>query len=288
MEASFSVPPLLCGGVLAIACFTLLIFGRRVISAVTGILVPIMSAAFLVLSLWILVIRREAILPALAAIVSDAFSPFAMGGGILGFLVSRGLRFGTIRGIISNEAGCGTSPTAHAASGAKSPVEQGLFGIVEVAVDTLLLCTVTALVVIIHADAAAPFANDPMIMTLRAYSAAAHGALWVEQALAIAILCFGFATLLCWAHYGTESLAFLLRNNKSAVQSTNASLVFCLIFCLFAVIGAVSAPALVWSLTDLVTSAMTLINTAILTIAFPSVKKATSDYFGKSYPLQKK
>ena len=87
-------------------------------------------------------------------------------------------------------------------------MEQGLFGILEVAVDTLLLCTVTALVVLIgHGNV--PFSDDPMTETLRAYSAAC-GLPWVENALAVAILCFGFATLLCWAHYGAESLTFLL------------------------------------------------------------------------------
>lgn len=285
MKTAFRVPPLLSGGILAILCLTLLIRGRRGISAVTGILVPLMSAAFLILSLGILTLRRNAVLPALATILSDAFSPLATGGGIVGFLLSRGLRFGTVRGIISNEAGCGTSPTAHAASEVESPVEQGLFGILEVAVDTLLLCTVTALVVLIgHGNA--PFSDDPMTETLRAYSAAC-GLPWVENALSVAILCFGFATLLCWAHYGAESLTFLLRNKKSAAQSDNAPLIFCLIFCLFAVIGAVSAPDLVWSLTDLVTAIMTLLNIAVLTAAFPTVKKATLDYFGTP-PCRKK
>ena len=282
METGFRIPPLLCGGILAILCLCLLIRGKRAITAVTSVLVPVMSAAFLLLSLAILVIRRDAILPALGTVFADAFHPLAVGGGVTGFLLSRGLRFGTIRGIISNEAGCGTSPTAHAASDAKSPVEQGLFGILEVFVDTILLCTVTALVVIIHYDAAASFASDAMVMTLRAYSACFGGAAWVEGLLAIAILCFGFATLLCWAHYGTESLTFILRALKKEKGPLSGSprLIFAVIFCLFAVVGAVSAPALVWSLTDLITGIMTLLNTAVLLLSHRQIGRVTAEYFG--------
>lgn len=280
MQNSFRIPPLLCGAVLAILCLCLLIRGKRAITAVTSVLVPVMSAAFLLLSLAVLVIRRDAILPAFGTILSDAFSPLAAGGGVTGFLLSRGLRFGTIRGIISNEAGCGTSPTAHAASDAKSPVEQGLFGVLEVFVDTVLLCTVTALVVIIGYDAAVPFASDPMVMTLRAYSACFGGAPWVERLLSVAILCFGFATLLCWAHYGTEALRFLLQNKKRVSLSTRAPLLFSVIFCLFAVVGSVSAPALVWSLTDLITGIMTLANTGVLLLSHRRIGRVTGEYFG--------
>ncbi len=279
LSSSFGVPPLLCGGILAVLCIALLTKGRRAISTVTGVLVPFMSGAFLLLTLTLLILRRDCILPALRTILSDAFSPSAAGGGLLGFVLSRGVRFGTVRGIISNEAGCGTSPTAHAAANTKSPVEQGLFGIVEVAVDTLLLCTVTALAVIIGGAFTDALPTDSMAMTLRAYSAALGGAVWVEKALSITIACFGFATLLCWAHYSTEALHFLgAQWKRDTIQDRTAPWFFA-VFSLCALLGCVSAPSLIWSLTDLVTGLMTLFNSGVLTIASPNVVRATREYF---------
>jgi len=271
MARGFGVNPLLCGSVLAILCLLLLIRGQKGILAVTGVLVPCMSGFFLVLSLAILVARHDAILPALASVFKSAFSADSAAGGVLGFLMSRGIRYGTIRGIISNEAGCGTSPTAHAASETESPVEQGLFGILEVFVDTIVLCTVTALVVLIHGEVT----GDPMEMTLAAYSAAFGGAPFVESALSLAILCFGFATMLCWAHYGIEALQFIFPASPVPQR------VFPAIFCLFAAIGAAAAPALVWSLTDAITGIMTLLNVCVLLIARRRIQRETFDYYAR-------
>lgn len=276
-ESTFGIPPILCGTLLALLCFALLIRGSRAVTAVTSVLVPLMSIAFLVLSLAILYLRRDAIPEAFANIFRDAFHPQSAGSGILGFLLSRGLRFGTIRGIISNEAGCGTSPTAHAEANTKSPVEQGLFGIVEVFVDTILLCTVTALVVIIHYDGVAHLAADPMSMTLAAYTApfGAVGASLVTRLLTLAILCFGFATMLCWSHYGHQSLLFIFKEKRKP-----PCLLFPTCFCSAAILGAVSAPALIWSLTDLVTGIMTLLNTTVLCLSCQQLRSVTFDYFG--------
>ena len=285
MSDCFSLPPLVSGVALALACLILLTRGGRAVSAATSVLVPLMSAVFLALSLAALWIRREALPIAFANILREAFSPLAAGGGILGFLTSRALRMGTIRGIISNEAGCGTSPTAHAASDAKSPVEQGLFGILEVMVDTLVLCTVTALVTLVSQDGSSLSAQDPLSATLSAYSAAFGGATWVKALLALCILCFGFATLLCWAHYGMEAFRFLTSHKKNAPPHGRTSLFFCFAFGLFAVAGAVSAPNLVWSLTDLITGIMTLLNCAVLLLSLQEIKRQTTTYFGKNRKL---
>lgn len=285
--SAFGVSPWLCGILLALLCFTLLIRGSHAITAVTGVLVPVMSGAFLILSLAVLYLRREAIPEALLAIVKDAFRPESAAGGAFGFLLSRGLRFGTIRGIISNEAGCGTSPTAHAASSAKSPVEQGLFGILEVFVDTILLCTVTALVVVIHYGEVSHLTADPMRMTLAAYCAPfdATCAALVEKLLSLAILCFGFATMLCWAHYGNEALIFLLRvaakrDTPVSGKHQRSTLLFSLCFCAAALLGAIAAPLMIWSLTDLVTGVMTLLNTFVLCLCAKQIRSETLSYFG--------
>lgn len=286
VKTAFGVSPLLCGVALALLCFVLLKRGSRVITAATGVLVPLMSLIFLLLSLTVLYLRRDAVPTAFLSIFKDALHPQGVTGGIFGFLLSRGLRFGTIRGIISNEAGCGTSPTAHAAANTSSPVEQGLFGIVEVFVDTILLCTVTALVVIIHYGEISHLASDPMAMTIAAYTApfGATGVPIVNGILSVAILCFGFATMLCWAHYGYEALAFILRiaakeKEPGPSGQKRSTLIFSLCFCAAAILGAISTPSLIWSLTDLVTGIMTLLNTSVLCLSCRQIRDATFSYF---------
>lgn len=282
---AFGFSPLFCGVFLGISCFAVLTRGKHAITAFTSVLVPLMSILFLLLSLAVLFLRRGEIPSALGLIFRNAFATDSAVGGVMGFLLSRGLRFGTIRGIISNEAGCGTSPTAHAASNAKSAVEQGLFGIVEVFVDTILLCTVAALVIIAEYDGVSHLAADPMAMTMAAY-AAPFGTMggFVRTLLSCAIGCFGFATMLCWAHYGTESLDFILRAMRKKKESTSlsrtSSLFFIGLFCAFAYLGAVSAPALIWSLTDLVTGTMTLCNVSVLLGSRREILIATQSYFG--------
>ena len=275
LSGVLSVPPLLSGAVLAVICFLLLSVGEGNVGAVTEKLVPLMSLGYVVLSLFCIFLRRGDLWWALGKIFADAFRIESAAGGIFGFLFSRALRFGSMRGLLSNEAGCGTSPIAHASSSAKSPVEQGFFGLVEVFVDTILLCSMTALVVVLNYDAASAFGEDPMMMTLRAYSASFSdgAAVAVEAFLAVAVLLFGFATLICWAHYGIESLAYL--SPRRGVRQG-----FVLVYCLFAVIGAVSAPSSVWTAADLAIGAMTLINVAVLFLGRREVRRETFLYFG--------
>ena len=282
---TFGLPPVAVGLILALLCFLFSMRGRRAVTAVTGLLVPLMSGLFLLVSLAALIRQASAVPSAFGLIFRNAFRADSAAGGIFGFLLSRGIRFGTIRGLISNEAGCGTSPTAHAASDAKSPVEQGFFGIIEVFVDTILLCTVTALVIILRFDEVSSLAASPMAMTLAAYAApfgAAGGC--IRTLLAAAVLCFGLATMLCWGHYGTESLGFILRTvakkEGEAVREGTTSLVFLVVFCGFALWGACAAPALVWSLTDLVTGVMTLMNTGVLLLSRGEIRALTRSYFG--------
>lgn len=284
-KEALGLPPVATGLTLALLCFLCSLRGRRAVTVITGLLVPLMSGLFLLVSLAALIRQYDAIPTAFRLIFENAFRADSAAGGVFGFLLSRGIRFGTIRGLISNEAGCGTSPTAHAASDAKSPVEQGFFGIIEVFVDTILLCTVTALVIILRFDEVSSLAASPIAMTLAAYAApfgAAGGC--IRALLAAAVLCFGFATMLCWGHYGTESLGFILRNirkkeRENAPEGT-PSLLFLIIFCGFALWGSCAAPALVWSLTDLVTGVMTLMNTGVLLLSRGEIRALTRSYFG--------
>lgn len=268
-----SVPPIVSGAVMAGLCVLVLAKGGGV-GAVSEKLVPLMSIAYVVLSLWCIFLRRGEFPFVLGKILADAFRVESATGGVLGFLLSRALRFGSMRGLLSNEAGCGTSPIAHASSNAQSPVEQGFFGLVEVFVDTIILCSMTAFVVLLNYDAASAFGENPMMMTIRAYSAPFSGgvAVAVEMFLAIAVVCFGFATLICWGHYGVESLSYLSCNNTARRG-------FLLTYAVFALFGAMSAPSGIWTAADFAIGAMTLINVAILFLGRREVSRETFLYF---------
>jgi AGCS family alanine or glycine:cation symporter len=220
-------------------------------------------------------IRPQDILPALSLIFKDALCPESAVFGVGGFLLSKGVRFGTMRGLLSNEAGCGTSPFAHAVADVKSPVEQGFWGIFEVFVDTILLCTVTAIVIIMNLDAVKGLSSDPMMMAIRAYSCSFDGAWakWIEGFLGISILCFGFATLLCWAHYGLECIVYLKGKRYGRVCYIGA-------FSLCIFLGATATQEAVFNIADLVIGCMILLHVPLLCFFSGEVLGETERYFG--------
>ena len=269
IEGVFGADGLICGVTISLICFVIIIKGSKTIAKLTEILVPMMSVGYLILSLAVIVIRKDILLQAFASIIQDAFGIDSAVGGILGFLTSRALRTGTMRGLISNEAGCGTAPMAHCSSSGAGAVEQGVFGILEVFIDTIVLCTMTALVVIINYEGINKSENWIMV-TFEAYSKTlgSHS----DKFLAIAVLCFGVATILCWGHYGIEASEYFSKNKYSRTA-------FTLIYCFAVMIGARVSSESVWSIADLAIGAMTVINVAILLMMKNEVKRETDIYF---------
>ena len=275
LDGVMGIPVAVSGILLASVCAFLLVRGMGGVMRVTAVLVPLMCGGFLFLSVWCMAIRPLEILPALARIVREAFSPVSAGSGVCGFLLSRAVRFGTMRGLLSNEAGCGTSPFAHAVADTCSPVEQGFWGIFEVFVDTVLLCTVTAIVILMNLDAVGAYFADPMMMAIRAYSAPFLG-VWkgiVEGFLGVSILCFGFATLLCWAQYGLACVDFLTRKANWRTLYVGA-------FSAAAFWGAVAAQKFLFEIADLVIGLMILLHVPILCLFSGEVYGETGKYFG--------
>ena len=164
------IPTWVSGVLLAAITLPVVVRGTKGISALTELLVPIMTLGYLILSAAVLVLRRDAVGDAFASIFRQAFTVEGAGGGLIGFLTSRALRTGTMRGLLSNEACCGTAPTAHAAANAIHPAAQGVWGIFEVFVDTILLCTVTALVILVSFPQVEGLGADSVMMTIRSYS----------------------------------------------------------------------------------------------------------------------
>jgi AGCS family alanine or glycine:cation symporter len=275
MYGVMGIDPHFCGFALALACGVLLIRGREMVMRVTEYLVPLMCVGFLCLSFLCMAANSDKILPAFAQIFKGAFRSDSAAYGVGGFFLGRAVRFGTMRGLLSNEAGCGTSPFAHAAADTKSPVEQGFWGIFEVFVDTILLCTVTAVVVIMNLDKVSGFSKDPMMMAIRAYSCSFQGgwASMVQIFLGVSVLCFGFATFLCWAQYGLSCVGFFSARKRYQYF-------YILLFSLTVYWGAVAVSDAVWSIADLSIGLMVLLHVPILCVFCGEVRRETQNYFG--------
>ena len=272
-EGVTGVPTWIIGAILAILCAIVISGNAKWVSAFSEKTVPIMTAGYILLSLAVIAARWELLGDALAAIFKDAFAFDSAAGGIIGFAISRGMRAGCMRGLMSNEAGCGTAPTAHAAAECNSPAAQGFWGIFEVFVDTILLCTLTALVIIVSVlgggDAMA-FSSDPMMMAIKAFSSVLGG--WSEYYMVVSVLLFAFATIVCWAHYGKESVTFLTKRQSLAA-------VYVILYSLFVFIGALTAPKSAWLAADLALGVMTIINLVILFLMRREIKQETDRFF---------
>lgn len=266
LQGVLGIPTGLCGLILAISLVPVLIKGSRGVSALTEVLVPIMTVGYLILSAAVLILRHDAVGDAFGAIFRDALHPKEALGGTVGFFTSRALRVGTMRGLLSNEGGCGTSPTAHACANAKSPADQGIWGIFEVFVDTIVLCTVTALVILVSYDQVNMLGNDGVMMTVRAYTCVLGD--WAGLFFAVAILSFGYATILCWSHYGAEALRFLTGKKRYRALYLGA-----VSLCVF--VGCIIAPESVWTVADFSIAALTFINLITLLLLRGEIKEET-------------
>ena len=280
MNEGFSVPPILTGAVIAFLSVAVVKGGAKRISALTETLVPFMTVGFLVVCIAVLILRRERIPAALTAIWQDAWHPPTAGAGIGGFLLSKGIRFGVMRGLVSNEAGCGTAPMAHAAADTDLPARQGLFGLVEVFVDTVLLCTVTALCILVSDSGPSAFGEDTVRTAQTAFSSVLGD--WAGWFFAISILLFGVATVICWAHYGMTCMGYLARGRGKQAAET----AYVLLLAASLVMGAVTAPTLAWMLADSAIALMTVLNLLILLLMQKEVAEETDRLFFRHKKLK--
>ena len=272
LDGILGISPALCGILLLTLTFPVILRGFKGISALTEYLVPILSLGYLILSLAVLWICRSALLPTLCRILSEAFSPMGATGGIWGFLTCRALRVGTMRGILSNEAGCGTAPTAHASAKTDSPAAQGVWGIFEVFVDTIVLCTVTALVILVAFPDLQDFGLSPVLMTVNAYSSVFGP--WASYFLCAAIFCFGYATVICWAGYGAESVRAISPKKRYLI-------LYYLLFAICLLLGVRTTPNYVWDIADFAIASLTAINLAVLLLMRREIRQETDLFFSK-------
>lgn len=272
MNGVFGTPPIVIGLIFAAITLVAILRGSTGILALTEKLVPLMTLGFTVISVAVIVMRPSDALAAIEKIFSNAFSFQSGAAGVSGFLLSGAIRYGTMRGILSNEAGCGTAPAAHAVSSCREPARQGTWGIFEVFVDTILLCTLTAIVIIIGYDAIDP-SGDFMMMTVAAYESVIGRA--AGYFLAIAVMLFGLATVLCWAHYGEVGVNYFSR--RAGVRRA-----YKLIYSLCVFLGALVSTDVLWESADLSIGTMSAINICALLLMSGRVKRETEEYFGRS------
>ena len=241
--------------------------GAKRIGQAAEKLVPLAAGGYILLCLLVLLLRYGRIGAAFTVIVQGAFVPRAVTGGILGSAFCA-LRVGCARGVFTNEAGMGTAGIAHASAEVKHPAEQGMMGILEVFLDTIVICTLTALV-ILCSGVEIPFGLDAGGTLTNAAFGEVCGD-WVGIFLAGALACFAFATVLGWGLYGLRCASFLLG------QGTEKWFVFFQMGA--AMLGAVLRTGVIWKLAEVINGLMAIPNLIALVILCPEVVKLTRSY----------
>ncbi len=269
-ESILNIDPIITGAVCAGLMIAVSSGGLKRISGATNKIVPFMSILFCLLSVAALIIKAERIPQALSEIFTSAFDFKSISGGVGGFFLSKSLRLGVMRGLISNEAGAGTSPMAHSTSSSESPAEQGFLGILEVLIDTVFLCTLTALVILVSYPEVERFGDNSVMMSVGAYSSALGA--WVEPVMCLLVLLFGLATVFCQRFYGKVCLSYL-------TKSRTANIILTIAYGTAALVSSQAPPGSVWGLADLSIGLMTLINISVLILERKRIRKITFDYF---------
>ena len=261
----------LMGVVLALLVAIILLGGIKRIGAVTEKLIPFMSVFYILFTLIVIGAHAGNIPDALGKIFSTAFTPQAIGGAAVGITLKNTVIWGLRRSAFSNEAGLGSAAIAHAAADTRGPVNQGLYGIFEVFVDTIVICSLTALT-IICSGVDIGFGTKPGSELITAALATVFGGKFAALFIAIALALFAFSTVLGWSLYGTRCVQYLF--------GSKAVPVFQVIFIAVVVVGCVSPLSFVWDVADTFNGLMAIPNFIGLFALSGVVAAETKKYFG--------
>lgn len=261
---------LIIGVFICIIVALILIGGVKRIGKVSETLVPIMALLYILLGLGLIVMRIDRVGTVFASIFQGAFHPAAFTGGVVGsFFIS--MQKGVSRGIFSNEAGLGTGSIAHACADTKKPVKQGMFGIFEVFMDTIVVCTMTALIILLS-GVEIPFGQAAGAeLTIGGFTAVYGN--WVSIFTAIAMCCFAFSTIVGWGLYGARCAEFLL--------GTKILLPFNIAYALVSIVGATTDLGLIWGISDTFNGFMTVPNLIAIFLLTPVVLQLIREHFAK-------
>ena len=265
-DNSFFIKPLI-GILLSMLILAVLIGGAKRIGNVAQLLVPFASVVYILLGLLAIILNFRNIPTAFSSIFQGAFNPLAVTGGMVGSAFTV-LRIGTSRGVFTNEAGMGTASMAHAGASVADPVEQGLMGIVEVFLDTIVICTITALA-ILCSGVCIPYGTDVGIsLTSDAYASIFGN--WTYIVIALLLCCFAFATILGWGLYGIRCSQYLFGDD--------AWRKFVYLQSFFVVIGAIISTDTVWVIADILNGLMAIPNLIVLGYLSPVLVNSVRNF----------
>lgn len=268
-----SITNLAIGIIITVLIALILLGGIKRIGQVTEKLVPFMALLYIVLALGIVVLNWRVVPGVFVSIFEGAFSPSAVTGGVIGSMFLS-MKKGVSRGIFSNEAGLGTGSIAHACADTGKPVKQGMFGIFEVFTDTILICTLTALV-ILCSPITIPYGQAAGAeLTIQGFTSVYGN--WVSIFTALAMCCFAFSTILGWGLYGARCIEFLF--------SSKVTKPFMVVYSFVAILGATADLGLMWSIADTFNGLMAIPNLIALFLLSGKVVQLVKDYFsGNEY-----
>ena len=268
-----STSNLIIGIVITIMIAMILLGGIKRIGQVTEKLVPFMALLYIVLALGVILLNLHVVPSVFASIIEGAFHPSAVTGGVVGSLFLS-MKKRVSRGIFSNEAGLGTGSIAHACADTRKPVKQGMFGIFEVFTDTILICTLTALV-ILCSQVSIPYGQAAGAeLTIQGFTATYGN--WVSIFTAVAMCCFAFSTILGWGLYGARCIEFLF--------SSKVTKPFMVVYSLVAILGATADLGLMWNIAETFNGLMAIPNLIALFLLSGTVVKLTKAYFAQENP----
>jgi AGCS family alanine or glycine:cation symporter len=271
LESSFGVTPPVVGGILVVLAGAVILGGIRRIAAFAEVLVPFMAIVYLVGGLVVLLTHLSEVPRAFGLVFEGAFSGTAATGGFAGSTIMLAMRYGIARGLFSNEAGLGSAPLVHATASTDHPVRQGMYGIFEVFVDTLLICTTTGLVILV--TGAWEGGETGAALSGRAFELGLPGT-WGHLVVTVGLVLFAFSTLIGWSYYGETGIVYLL--------GTRAALPYRIAWLVFIYLGAVGSLHLVWDVADTLNGLMAIPNLFSVLISIPLLRRLQREFFARS------
>ena len=273
---AFGIPKIAVGIVVAAVSAFIFLGGVKRIAAITEKLVPIMACFYILGSLVAIIMNAENILPAFQAIFVGAFSPKAVMGGVIGVTIKEAMRFGVARGLFSNEAGMGSTPHAHAMAKVNKPQDQGAVAMIGVFIDTFIVLTMTAMV-ILTSGMLGTTGPDGQMLTATALAQAAFNnsfGAFGNAFVAICLLFFAFSTIIGWYFFGESNVKALFKGSKKATVA------YGVIALVFIVVGSFQKVTLVWDMSDMFNGLMVIPNLlAVLALSGLVARFARDDDF---------
>lgn len=272
LESAIGITPYITGIVLTVIATAVILGGMRRIASVNEKLVPFMAMFYVVCSVLALIVNIEKVPAAFALIFKEAFNFKAAAGGTAGYGIMLAMHYGFSRGVFSNEAGLGSAPIAHAASSTKSSVQQGLWGMFEVFFTTIVICTLSALVILTTGIWESGTVQGAAL-SIASFNLVLPGAGGIIVTLATVF--FALSTILGWAYYGEVSMEFLSHNSKTAVW------IYRVVYILFVFVGAVGNLNLIWSISETMNGLMAIPNLIGIIGLSKVIRAETIEHFSK-------